>query len=210
MHLYIRAGRTLGIAGQAVEMRVRKPATRGRKVRIAVRPERPAAFTLALRIPGWCRGAALKVNGAPPAVGRIVKRGYAHITRRWASGDVVELTLPMPVERVEANPKLRADCGRVALQRGPVVYCLEEMDNGADLSDITLLPNPALRVTFDSRLLGGVPVISARATRRELSGWDGSLYRPAGSRNKAVTVRAVPYCLWNNRKPGEMLVWIRR
>jgi hypothetical protein len=121
----------------------------------------------------------------------------------------VALDLAMLVERIEAHPRVRMDSGRVALQRGPVVYCLEEVDNGPNLSDVSLLPNPSLRVAFDSKLLGGVPVITGRAVRRELSGWDGGLYRPAGSRNKAVTIRAVPYCLWNNRKPGEMLVCIR-
>ena len=215
VHLYVQGRATLGVAGQAVELRVRTGYPWKEKVRIAVRPERPADFTLALRIPGWCRAAALKVNGTPVAVGRIVKKGYALIARTWAAGDVVELTLPMPVERVEANPKLRADCGRVALQRGPLVYCIEEVDNGVDLEDICLPRDAALTAKFRPDLLGGVTVITGAARRRDRAGWAGAagragaLYRPATSRTVRTRLTAVPYCAWCNRKPGEMLVWIR-
>jgi hypothetical protein len=121
----------------------------------------------------------------------------------------VELDLPMPVERVEAHPAVRADCGRVALQRGPLVYCLEEADNGPNLNDIALPRGARLAAKFDRRLPGGAVVVTGRAQRRDPSGWTGRLYRPAGSRARAAKIRAVPYCLWGNRRPGEMLVWIR-
>jgi hypothetical protein len=115
----------------------------------------------------------------------------------------------MPVERVEANPAVAADAGRVALQRGPLVYCLEELDNGANLNDLILPRSAKLGAKFDRKLLGGVMVISGKARRADRAAWKGALYRPVESRTKPVTLRAVPYCVWDNRRPGEMLVWIR-
>jgi DUF1680 family protein len=209
VHLYIAGRATVGVAGQAVELSVKTGYPWKEKVRIAVAPERPAAFTLALRIPGWCRAPALKVNGEPLPLAALLKKGYAHIKRSWAAGDAVELTLPMPVQRVEAHPKVRADSGRVALQRGPVVYCLEEVDNGADLDGVCLPRTAALRARSRRDLLGGVTVITAAARRRSPAGWTGALYRPASSKAVATRLTAVPYYAWCNRRPGEMLVWVR-
>jgi DUF1680 family protein len=100
------------------------------------------------------------------------------------------------------------DCGKVALQRGPIVYCLEEVDNGKDLCDIALPRTSALKVRFDKKL-GGAAVLVGRGQRRAKSAWGEALYRPASSRTTSATIKAVPYCLWNNRGAGEMLVWIR-
>ena len=169
----------------------------------------PARFTLALRIPGWCRKASVKVNGKSVAMGRVVKKGYAHIQREWARGDVVELDFAMPVERIEANPGVRMDCGKVALQRGPVVFCLEQVDNGADLADIFLPRSSALRAEYRPRLLGGTVVVRGKAERRTAPEWKDALYRPQRSRTKSVDITAVPYAVWANRKPGEMIVWVR-
>src|SRR5206468_7471004 len=100
------------------------------EVKLTVEPEKRLTFTLHLRVPGWCKGEPLvEVNGK-----RVEKaapsKGFIAISRTWEPGDKVRLVLPMPVERVYAHPKVKADVGRVALQRGPVVYCLEGVDNG--------------------------------------------------------------------------------
>jgi len=115
----------------------------------------------------------------------------------------------MPVERIEAHPRVRADCGRIALQRGPLVYCLEEVDNGANLNDIALPRDATLHAEFDGGLLGGVVVIRGEARRRDTAGWGDALYRATRSASEAVPLVAVPYYAWANRAPGEMLVWIR-
>ena len=115
----------------------------------------------------------------------------------------------MPVERIEANPAVRDDCGRVALQRGPVVYCLEEADNGRGLADITLPRTAKLSARFAPGLLGGVPVVTARARRRDPRGWKKRLYSADRSPTSAVAIKAIPYFLWANRRPGEMIVWMR-
>ena len=179
------------------------------KVRITVRPEGLARFVLALRVPGWSRDATLHVNGRPLELAPLVKKGYARIDRLWKPGDTVTLDLPMPVQRIEAHPRVREDCGRVALQRGPLVYCLEEIDNGPALSDIALPRDAVLSARFEADLLGGVMVITGEATRRDVVGWDERLYRPAGSLVKTIPLKAIPYYAWANRTPGEMLVWVR-
>jgi DUF1680 family protein len=115
----------------------------------------------------------------------------------------------MPVERVESHPRVRMNAGRVALQRGPIVYCLEEVDNGSGLSDIALPREAELRAAFDESFLGGAVVIKGRGTRRRLSGWGGALHKPDRTATKPITISAIPYSLWCNREPGEMLVWIR-
>jgi len=209
VHLYVQGRATLNVAGRQVEVRVQTDYPWREEVSLEVRPQRPGTFTLALRIPGWCRGATLSVNGNPLRLGDIVKKGYAKVRRAWARGDKVELKLPMPVERIEANPRVRMDCGRVALQRGPIVYCLEEVDNGPDLADLCLPRRAALRAQYRPDLLGGIVTITGAALRRDRSGWGRALYRADKSQALKVPITAVPYYAWCNRKPGEMLVWIR-
>ncbi|MHC4202284.1 MAG: glycoside hydrolase family 127 protein, partial [Planctomycetota bacterium] len=178
------------------------------KVRIAVAPEGPERFTLSLRLPGWCRKPALKVNGKGVALSKITRKGFARLDRKWKKGDKVELVLPMPVERIEAHPHVRQDAGRIALQRGPVVYCLEEVDNGPGLADVMIPRSAKLTARPAKKLLGGTVVITGRAKRRDLKGWKGRLYGAERSRLRDFTFKAVPYALWANRSPGEMVVWV--
>jgi len=207
VHLYAAGSARLDVDGRRVAIEQETDYPWKEDVRLVVRAGEPTAFSLALRIPGWCRGARLAVNGK--AVRVEPKKGYAKIKRTWKNGDRVDLRLPMPVERIEAHPSVRHDCGRVALQRGPVVYCLEEADNGKNLNDIVLPHDARLRVKFDRRLLGGVPVITAAARRRDTKSWKGGLYRPAGTSMKPAVLKAIPYFGWANRGAGEMIVWIR-
>jgi DUF1680 family protein len=127
----------------------------------------------------------------------------------WQPGDVVDLTLSMPVERLQAHPRVRANSGRVALQRGPLVYCLEEVDNGPDLNAIVLPRDTTLTAEVDEELLEGVVVITGPARRRDLSDWENRLYQRAQAQSKSVAIKAIPYYAWANRSQGEMLVWIR-
>ena len=210
VHLYVKGAAMLDLGGRTVFLEQDTEYPWQEDVRIKVRPEKPMAFTLAARIPGWCRSPMISVNGRVLNAAGVTRNGYAKIPLVWKPGDVVTLKFPMPIQRVEAHPRARMDCGRVALQRGPVVYCLEEVDNGPNLNDIALHRDPKLRSALDRKLLGGVVVITGKGTRRKPAGWRGTLYRPVASRKESVTLKAVPYCTWANRKPGEMLVWIRQ
>lgn len=169
----------------------------------------PCEFTIAPRIPGWCSGAVIKVNGEALQIDSILNKGYAEIKRVWSSGDHIEITLPMPVERIQANPNVRADSGKIAIQRGPVVYCIEEADNGQNLNDICLPRDAKLEAHFEYELLQGVTVITGEAVRSDCSNWNGALYRRAEYNFVPFKMKAVPYYAWCNRKPGEMLVWLR-
>jgi DUF1680 family protein len=180
-------------------------------VNITVQPEKASEFTLALRIPGWCQEASMSVNGQPIDLASITTKGYAYIRRVWQPEDRLQLILPMPISRVRANPKVRENAGRVALQRGPIVYCLEEVDNGSNLSGIILPPEAKLIAEWKPKLLDGIMVITGKALRIDESQWEGNLYSIASSlpTTEAIEITAVPYSTWCNREPGEMLVWIR-
>jgi len=175
-------------------------------------------FTLQVRIPIWAEGAAVEVNGEalPPA--EAARGQYATIRRTWRAGDVVKATLPMPVVRMAAHPRVAGNAGRVALRRGPLLYCVEAADHPVgDVRDF-VLPNDAPVVpAYRPDLLGGVVVLTADAKLEAAApGWDGALYRALQSveRDRAgrssVTLTAIPYYAWANRGAGPMAVWIRQ
>jgi len=209
VHLYVGGQAELNLDGQPVILTQETRYPWEGAIQITVQPREEANFTLALRIPGWSREATLEVNGQSVEVPPLMEKGYVKVNRDWKPGDTVTLSLPMPVERIEAHPAVGVNCGRIALQRGPLVYCLEEVDNGPHLHDIALPRDTMLRAEFDEDLLGGVVVISGEALRRDTSDWDSKLYQPAPSATKSVPFKAIPYYAWANRTPGEMLVWIR-
>jgi DUF1680 family protein len=168
-------------------------------IEIVVEPETSFAFDVNLRIPGWCRvEPSLTVNG--DKTGAAVDRGYVRLSRTWKKGDVIRLSLPMPVERVHADPHVKADVGRVALQRGPMVYCLEGIDNDGSVRNLCLPKEAKLSAKFDKKLLGGVVVV--RGTALAVSRKEEEL------ETKPVAFRAVPYFAWDNRKAGQMIVWL--
>ncbi len=166
-------------------------------------------YKVAVRIPGWCRKAELTVDGEAIDLSSCMENGYAVLSRRWSKEAVLILTLSMPVEEMQANPNVRNDLGKVAIQRGPLVYCLEEVDNGANLPAISLAKDPDFTVKKEE-ILDGILSISAKGVREEEAGWEDALYLPYSRKTKDVTLKAVPYYSWGNRGEGEMLVWIRK
>lgn len=175
-------------------------------VRLTLRPAKAAEFALFVRIPGWSRGATLRINGEP--VGPLqMERGYARLARQWKPGDLVELDLPMPVERIESHPRVQANRGRVALQRGPIVYCLEGVDHGGHVRNILLPRGAELRAEWRSELLGGVTVLRGRGVTFDVPAWEDELYR-ASPQGREIELTAIPYYAWDNREPGEMVVWL--
>lgn len=210
VNLYARSEAELDIGGKKASIIQRTDYPWDGLVKIEFVMEKAMEFTLALRIPGWTDGSAkLKINGKNVPLN--IRKGYAEIERKWFCGDKIELDLPMDVQVVEPHPSVRMNCGMAALQRGPLVYCLEEIDNGKELSSILLPENPGLKAVFKRKLLGGCAVIEGKALRLDKKGWGGTLYRPCGrTKLKKIRFKAVPYCLWGNRGKGEMAVWIRR
>ena len=173
-------------------------------VKIAVSPEKAGRFSLCLRIPGWAKNqpvpgdlytytlpekdsSAILLNGKKIAFKS--DKGYAVMDREWKQGDVVNLTLPMQIRQVVANKSVKDDLGKVAIERGPIVYCLEAIDN-ENIDNIGISPNDLFSAGFNPNLLGGIETISGKLI-------DGK-----------VSFSAIPYYSWNNRGIGKMKVWI--
>ena len=183
------------------------------QIKIFVSPEKEGKFALCLRIPGWAKNqpvpsdlysftapepdsVLVMVNGK--AVSYQSEKGYAVIDREWKQGDVVNYSLPMSIRRVEANQKVVDDLGKVAIERGPIVYCLEGTDNGQQLSKLVLPDGFALSSAFVPETLGGVVTIS------------GEIPVSGGATSQSQKITAIPYYAWDNRGINEMKVWIPR
>ena len=202
-----RAAITLHGAKVALRQKTRYPWDG--EVRLLVEPERETEFAVNVRLPGWCSDPRLQVNGGPVAAVEKV-RGYARLQRVWRRGDTIELLLPMPVQRIQAHPKVEADVGRVAIQRGPLIYCLEAADNDGHVRNLVIPPEAELRAQPRADLLGGVTVIKGQAIALHRADWPDALYLSSARVPGVARVEftAIPYYANANREPGEMRVWM--
>jgi DUF1680 family protein len=173
-------------------------------------PARP--IRLHLRTPWWAESASFAVNGQSEG-GWEMDGDYIVIEREWKPGDVVTLDLEMTIQRVEAHPHVLGNRGRIALQRGPLVYCIEQADHPtADVWDVALPDDAEITAEFLPDLLGGVTVLRAEGLASDPTEWDGALYAPylrhSAMETHLVEMVAVPYFAWANREAGPMQVWI--
>ncbi len=184
---------------------------------IAVEIDGEGTWSLFLRVPAWCRdGARIEINGEA-FDGDLTPGTYAEINRAWKRGDVVRLALPMQVERLVSNPNVLENRGRVAIMRGPLLYCVEQADNpGIDPRNVVVSAKQAWTPTEEPDLLGGVTVLRTRACEETPApGWEHRLYRVAETTaddrtvDRDIDLVAIPYYAWANRKAGRMQVWLR-
>lgn len=216
VHLFAGNETQVEINGQTIRVRQETNYPWDGHVRLLINSDNehtaPHVFTLHLRVPGWCDGYTLKVNGQlldlHPETG-----GYLTINRPWQDGDVVDYEMEMPIRPVFANPAVRLLEGRVAIQRGPIVYCLEGTDNNNMILDRISVSAEDIAHTFTvefrPELLGGVTIVHGQGFAIEDTGWGEALYRNAAPDEKPINITAVPYCVWDNREPGEMRIWLR-
>lgn len=179
-------------------------------ITFTIQTDQPTDFELALRIPAWCNDFDVTLNNQPQSLQP--QNGYIILSNTWNNADTLTLKLSMPVERILPHPNIRQNAGHIALQRGPIVYCLEEVDNGNHLNHITIPHDAQLTATFDPNLFGGIITITGHALRSTHDNWPNDLYLPASRttrQNTSFQFKAIPYFLWANRQPGEMRVWIR-
>jgi DUF1680 family protein len=183
-------------------------------VEIAVTPAQPADFTFYVRIPGWTDHAQVMVNGKPVAAA--TPGQYLPIQRRWSPGDVIHVSLEIVPQVIEANPRVADDSGRVAIQRGPLIYCLEEIDqpSGTTLSDVAIDPGrrPAdqFQAEFKSDLLGGMMVLHHAGAVYERGESEKALYlryASGSTKTRRVPLTFIPYYAWANRQATSMQVW---
>jgi len=224
LNLYIQNATEIDLQGNKVEIVQTTEYPWEGRVKVMVNPDVSGTFSIALRIPGWARGEpvpgdlyyflprdpavtivsvpsyGIAVNGKPARYK--FEKGYAIIERAWQKGDEIELYLPMEVEKIVANPLVEADRERFALQRGPVVYCLEWPDNPeGHVLDLVLDSNAVIASSFDPTRLNGVQILTGKAQVAIRSENGNTL---AGEKD----FTAIPYFTWANRGPGEMEVWM--
>jgi len=213
VNLFIAGQATINMNGIPVAVKQQNDYPWNGALHFQITPERETAFALRIRIPGWARGQAipsnlyafnkeasksiaLKVNGKP--ITYKTENGYAVLNRTWRKGDFIELNLPMEVKEVVANKLLADDHGKVAIQRGPVIYCAEWPDNHGAVSNLVLSANPRFKIIKKDTLLGGITLLAGNAYRKA----------GAGSQLTPVQLTAIPYSTWANRGKGEMMVWL--
>jgi DUF1680 family protein len=209
VHLYIQSTGNISVAGQQIVLKQESDYPWHGTIKLSLEIEQPTEFGLNLRIPGWCKQSHLTINGEAFPVEQHLHKGYVRIVRSWQSGDSITLDLAMPVERVYAHPDIPEDIDCIALQRGPLVYCLEQADNNVPLHRIRLSPTASLESHFEPALLGGITVVAADATVLETEDWSDTLYRTTPPAHHAHKLVAIPYYTWDQRQSGEMRVWIR-
>lgn len=183
-HLYMAGQATIPFGGINVGIKQESGYPWDGDIRLSITLPADAAFTLHLRIPAWAAGATATLNGGALDLSTASK-GYLPISRTWRSGDVVRLHLPLQVRRVYSNPKAWDNQGKVAIARGPIVYCLESNDNPTDVHKIVIPFSAALNAQFDGGLLGGVTKITGTGTHAD----NGS----------SVNFTMIPYGVWDNR-----------
>jgi uncharacterized protein len=210
VNLFVASEASFNVAGAKVAVAQRTEYPWKGRVEITIIPDRERELEIRARIPGWARGEpapgglyryadaaeerwVLRVNGKPAAAQ--VANGYAALRRRWREGDVVSLDLPLGVRRVLADDRVADDRGKVALERGPLVYCAEGIDNQGTALDIVVPDGGRFSPEPRPDLLGGVTVLRGTAAN-------------AAGAPKHVTL--IPYYAWSNRGPGEMAVWLKR
>jgi DUF1680 family protein len=218
VNLFVGSTAQIQLAGHKVALRQTTDYPWKGETTLTVNPTEAMEFDLHIRVPGWCQGptsaddlyqpaarplkgaAHLTLNGQPIENIEFV-RGYATLHRQWKPGDVVQLNLDMPVERVKANPLVEADKGRIALMRGPLVYCFEGTDNGSAVQNLVIPPGTEFTPEFRADLLGGVTVLEAMAT---------GVFRTPVDKVVAVPVKvtATPYFVNANRGTCPMQVWM--
>ncbi|HET6485124.1 MAG TPA: glycoside hydrolase family 127 protein [Spirochaetia bacterium] len=200
VNLFAGSSARVEVAGQRVEVVQETDYPWSGSVRITVHPERKARWQLLVRIPGWARGRVLggslyRFEGRAPEPARILlngkptelteRSGYASLDREWEDGDVVEIDLPMPVCKVIADSRIPDTRGKAAIQRGPIVYCVEGMDADRPIAEVAIGGRASLEAHFEPDVLRGLVVVQGKG------------------------FRAVPYYAWANRGPGTMRVWLR-
>ncbi len=195
---FIASDTTVKLAKSSVKLSQRTNYPWDGDVKINVSAEPAEQFPIKVRIPGWCEGASISVNGQK--IEKLdVNNGYASLDRKWNAGDEIEVNFPMPVKRVYADSHVDADVGRVAIQRGPIIYTLEGVDNAGTVRNLVLPKDAQMTSEFRKDLLGGVSVVKGQAM---------AVMDEDAAHDVKKDFVAVPYYAWDNRSPGQMIVWL--
>jgi len=177
-------------------------------VNLEINPESTAEFGINLRIPEWCGSYSVKINDEPEPA-ELHENGYVTLNRTWNRGDHISLILEMEVRLIAANLNVREDRGKAAIVRGPLVYCVEEFDNGTNLHELIIDRNTSFKTVLSNDPMEHTVSLHFDGYREVAS--DSALYAPIESRRlQKCGIKAIPYFQWGNRKQDqEMLIWLR-
>ena len=215
VHHYAQGTAKMQVNGREVSLRQVTKYPWDGDVKLEVGIASPQRFTIHLRVPAWCERWQIAVNGEQLSVKDelLTGNGYIDLTREWNPGDLVKYRMDMPIRAIWAHPAVRDLQRRVALERGPLVYCLEGIDHhGTILDRIAIDPRNVsneFQVEHNENLLSGVSVLRGKGTVVDESGWENVLYRNKQPSSKSIDITAIPYYAWDNRAPGQMRIWIR-
>lgn len=209
INLFIAGKCTAELGGGIISVSVETDYPYDGKVKITVENPEDIPFALAVREPGWTKVEQI-LDGNEKVVPVKREKGYLYTEKKaWESGKELYFDIPLKPVLVCAHPRVASDVGKAAIVRGPLVYCLEQVDNGENLGAVVLDAGGSMEAVFREDLLGGTVAVLADAWRVSEEGWEGKLYQPVSERLEKCRVVAVPYCMWNNRGVGEMRVWLR-
>lgn len=209
VHQFGESQADLEVNGQRLSIRQETDYPWNGNIKLIIETETELEMTAAVRIPGWCpEGFTIKVNGKTNQP--IVEKGYAFFPRIWQSGDTIELLFPMKPVKIEGNPNIVEAGGKVAIMCGPIVYCLEGVDNGFSVFDLTLGKIPEI-LRCEKKMILDFPlmVICGEGQVQEDARWKGKLYQPYAPVYRNVKFTAIPYFAWANRDVCDMTVWIK-
>lgn len=209
VHLYVQGEAKFDLHGQQIIFKQKTEYPWNGSISIKINLDKSDIFGVKLRIPDWCKRAKLKVNNEEIEITGKLEKGYVRIEREWKNNDLIELDLFMPIERIYSHPNVRQNANHVAIQRGPIVYCLESIDNVDFLHKLSLTKEGNLTSIYEESLLGGVVKIVGEAKLTDDPNWKEQLYSTDKPKNKPFQITAIPYYAWDNREPGQMRVWIQ-
>ena len=204
---YIDSDAKLALTAGKVEIVQRTNFPWDEQVAFEIKNNSKSQAQIGIRLPGWSAEVEISINGAP--VELVSEKGYHYITVDAGASVEAKLTFSMPILRNYCNPLVSEDIGKVAISRGPFVYCLEGVDNGTELNCLRLPDDSELNYEFDSSLLSGVGVISGKGYRLQTSESKDSLYTNSKPVEKEAKLKFIPYFAWANRGENEMEVWVR-
>ena len=209
INLYIGNSVEIPVGNEALRLRISGNYPWQEQVKIVIDSSSPVNHTLALRLPDWCDKPQVTLNGAP--VTQDVRKGYLHISHLWREGDTLQLTLPMPVRRIYGNPLVRHQARQVAVQRGPLVYCLEQADNGEQLHNLQL-PRDARFSTVEGKGIFARKILlqapGYKQTAKDAENQALWHYDRAPSSRQPQVLTFIPWFSWANRGEGEMRIWV--
>ena len=208
LNMYVSSQIKAEVSGKEVRLDIKSEIPWNGKVSVHVESDEQMVGTLALRIPYYAKNPKICVSGA--GLDMKQDKGYINVTLSGTSMDV-KFEFDMKARFIRSNPKVRADVGKLAIMKGPLVYCLEEIDNGDNLACTFVSSKTKLEEEFDNSTLGGTTRISFDGYRLKDEGWDSStLYGELENEFEEVKLTAIPYCYWGNRKKNEeMLIWMK-